>query len=196
MSRSFDILIAPAIIYISFAFMKVTGLEPDLDLAGVHALMGAVFLWFGFSVAYLMTILRTYPRFLSHQRIQSQFWRFASLLFFLVFCDATLGLHEAFGYYLGVRDALFFLIEGALLVMIIIFYRNSFNKIFFLLIGLFVLFSGLAVIGDSSAAREGIFTFRGVEYSYEQAFESFSVLLLAAAFTNEALVDLTEHSHE
>lgn len=192
MQRSFDILIAPAIIYLSFAFMKVTGLEPDLDLGGVHALMGAAFLSFGFSVAYLMTILRTYPRYLSHQRIQSQFWRVTSLLFFLVFCDATLGLHEAFGYYLGVRDSVFFLIEGALLVLIILYYRNSFKKIFFVFIGLFILFSGLAVIGDSSAAHEGIFTFAGVQYSYEQAFESFSVLLLAAAFTSEALVDLNE----
>lgn len=192
MQRSFDILIAPAIIYISFAFMKVTGLEPDLDLAGVHALMGAAFLLFGFSIAYLMTILRTFPGYSSHQRIQSQFWRATSLLFFLVFCDATLGLHEAFGYYLGVREAIFFLFEGALLVLIIIYYRTSFNKIFFFFIGLFILFSGLAVLGDSSAAREGIISIGGVKYSYEQAFESFSVLLLAAAFTNEALVDLSE----
>lgn len=186
----------PALIYLLAIMVKITvgTATGDLrvDLGGVHAVMGAVFLIFGASICYFMNMISLINTNYSKLDLTPSFWISSSLLFFLVFCDATFGIHEKM-YLVGLPEVVFFLLEGAILVVIIYSKMRFLHKNFYYMFVLFILFSGIAVLGDMSAEGEGVVTILGYKMSYEQTLETLSVLLLASAFTYQTLHSLKNY---
>ncbi len=187
--RLCQIFFLPIVVYGLFVLTKLTGIDTGVNLSGAHAVMGAAFLLFGASICYLMTVLRHVAPFQSEKRIMSAFWILATALFSLLFLDATFAIHER-ATLIGLPDYWVFLAYGALLAILVLGYFRTLHFRFFAIIAGFGLLAGAAVIGDAGASHEGIVVLGGREYSYEQAFETFSVLLLAVAFTSEALRDI------
>jgi hypothetical protein len=168
----------------------LSGINPGSDLNGLHAVLGAVFLASGCTVCYLMSILPAWEEFHRVPRLRSWFWFLSALLFYLLLADAALRVHELMRETFGIPEVFVFGVYGILLLGIVGMYRNTLHLAFWAFLAGFILLSGAAVLGDASAAHEGVLTIGGREISYEQAFETGSVLLLAAAFITEAIKDL------
>ena len=184
----FPVLIYLLAILVKIIFGTATG-DLRVDLGGVHAVMGAVFLIFGASICYFMNMISLINTNYSNLDLTPSFWISSSLVFFLVFCDATFGIHENMGR-LGLPEVVFFLLEGAILVVAIYSKMRFLHKNFYYMFVLFVLFSGISIFGDASAEGEGVVTILQHKISYEQTLETLSVLLLASAFTYQALHSL------
>lgn len=188
--RFLKIFYLPLLTYAIFFAFRLFGTPPRNDLGGMHAFMGAVFIMFGCSICYLMTILPCCDFYKTVPRLKSRFWILSTMFFYLLLGDAAFRIHENLGPYLG-RETYVFAIYGILLLIIVVFYWKSFQRPFWYFFICFVVFSGIAVIGDSSARHEGIIVIASQEISYEQFCETFSMLLLASGFASEAIHDLT-----
>lgn len=187
--RYLKIFSLPLITYVSFFGFLVFGKPPSSDLTGMHAVMGAVFLAFGCSICYFMSILPNWAPFDSPPRLMSRFWPFSTVLFYLLLADASLRIHENLGPYLGGESFVFIIYGGALLILVGV-YRESFGRPFWLFLLGFIVVSGIAVVGDSLGGHEGLIMVGGKLLSYEQFCETFSVFLLSSGFASEAIQDL------
>jgi len=136
-----------------------------------------------------MSILPVWNPYETVPRLMSGFWLLSTLLFYLLLGDAALRIHENVGPYLG-GEARVFGIYGMLLLTIVGIYWRSFRKPFWWFFLAFIVFAGVAVLGDSGG-HEGIIMIAGQRRSYEQFCETFSMLLLGAGFATEAIQDLT-----
>lgn len=180
----------PILTYALFVGLRLFGVEPKSDLTGMHAVMGAVFLATGCTVCYLMSILPAWMEFRHVPRLRSRFWFLSALLFYLLLADAAFRIHEQMWETFKIPEILVFGTYGILLLGIVAVYRKTLHRAFWGFFAGFVLLSGTAVLGDATSAHEGTLTVGGRVVSYEQACETASVLLLAVAFTTEAIKDL------
>ena len=187
--RGLKIFSLPLLTYVIFFGFLVLGRPPGSDLTGMHTVMGAVFLTFGCSICYLMSILPNWAPYDLQPRLRSRFWPLATMLFYLLLADASFRIHENLGPYLG-DEAVVFLIYGGLLLTLVGVYRQSFNRPFWLFLLGFIFFSGIAVLSDFFTGFEAIFVIGGELRSHEQFSETFSVFLLSSGFASEAIQDL------
>jgi len=177
----------PAIaLYGLVALLKLAGTDWGTDLPGMHAGIGAMFLMFGASLCHLVFVLQLGHRQQSY-RLPQSFWVIATIAFVLMFLDSSFGVHERYASKLGVPEVAFLLTYGLMFNIVALLNIRKVGLAFLLFFGAFGLASVGAILGDMSAAHEGMFTFNGKQYSFEQTLETLGCLLLASAFAAPAI---------
>ncbi len=177
----------PGLVAAVFVWVKLFNIDWPVDLEGMSAVLGAVFLATGAVTCFLMQYVRLQLQ--PHSGRTTQFWVLGSLLFTLLFYDAAFGIHE-YMWVLDLPEFSFFLVEAALLAVLILPYLFTLDRWSFGLLFAFGLLASAAILGDSSSAHEGLFTLSGTTYSYEQSAETVGVFCLMGAFFRMATVDL------
>lgn len=177
----------PAIaLYGLVALLKLAGTDWGTDLPGMHAGIGAMFLMFGASICHLVFVLQLGKRQQGY-RLPQSFWAIATIAFVLMFLDSSFGVHERYASTLGVPEVAFLLAYGLMFNLVALLNIRKVGLAFLLFFGAFGLVSVGAILGDMSAAHEGMFTFNGKQYSFEQTLETLGCLLLASAFAAPAI---------
>jgi hypothetical protein len=176
-----------ALLYATYAILKLNGQDWGTDLPGLHAGIGAIFLLFGASVCHLVFVCRQRGMARGPDSLGQVFWVVGTIAFLLMFLDSTFGLHERYSGPLGVPEVTFFLIYGLMFVTLAASNLKKVGWPFILFFGAFGLASVGAIAGDMSAAHEGLFHINGVAYSFEQTLETLGCLLLACAFGSSAV---------
>ncbi len=177
----------PAVLlYGLFVVLKLAGTDWATDLPGIHAGIGAVFLVFGASVCHLVFVCQLKGGVQSF-RLPQSFWVVATLAFLMMFFDSSFGVHERYAPVLGVSESAFLLVYGLMFISIVLLNIKRVGLTFLMFFGAFGLASVGAMAGDMSAAHEGLFTFNGTAYSFEQALETLGCLMLACAFAAAAV---------
>lgn len=177
----------PAIaLYGLVALLKLAGTDWGTDLPGMHAGIGAMFLMFGASICHLVFVLQLGKRQQGY-RLPQSFWVIGTIAFVLMFLDSSFGVHERYASKLGVPEVAFLLAYGLMFNVAALLNIRKVGLAFLLFFGAFGLASVGAILGDMSAAHEGLFTFNGKQYSFEQTLETLGCLLLASAFAAPAI---------
>lgn len=177
----------PAIaLYGLVALLKLAGTDWGTDLPGMHAGIGAMFLMFGASICHLVFVLQLGKRQQGY-RLPQSFWAIATIAFVLMFLDSSFGVHERYASTLGVPEVAFLLAYGLMFNLVALLNIRKVGLAFLLFFGAFGLVSVGAILGDMSAAHEGMFTFNGKQHSFEQTLETLGCLLLASAFAAPAI---------
>ncbi len=125
----FNYLYLPAIFYIILLIVKLTAGDLPLDLAGMHAVFGAVFIIAGLTVCFAAGAVHHLAIAHRDAIMPKNFWLLAAFLFFILFFDAAYGLHERMSL-IGLPEIAFFLVEGALLVGIVASYFRMLDQYF------------------------------------------------------------------
>lgn len=181
----------PAILlYGLVALLKLAGTDWGTDLPGMHAGIGAIFLLFGASVCHLVFVCQLGKRQQGY-RLPQSFWVVATIAFVLMFLDSSFGVHERYALALGVPEVVFLLTYGIMFNAVALMNIRKVGIAFLLFFGAFGLCAVGAIAGDMSAAHEGMFTFNGKQYSFEQTLETLGCLMLACAFAVPAVRTLT-----
>lgn len=177
----------PAIaLYGLVALLKLGGTDWGTDLPGMHAGIGAMFLMFGASICHLVFVLQLGKRQPGY-RLPQSFWVVGTIAFVLMFLDTSFGVHERYASVLGVPEVAFLLAYGLMFNAVALLNIRKVGLTFLLFFGAFGLCSVAAILGDMSAAHEGLFSFNGKQYSFEQTLETLGCLLLASAFAAPAI---------
>ena len=121
--------------------------------------------------------------------MRSRFWLLSTLLFALLLSDAAWRIHENMSIAFPAFHNAAFIVYGALLVLLVFIYRESFHTSFWLFLVGFVFLSGTAVLSDTFWG-EGVLRIGEWDASFEQFCETLSTLVLACAFASEAIQDL------
>jgi hypothetical protein len=174
------------LLYGLFVALKLAGTDWGTDLPGMHAGIGAMFLMFGAGACHMAFACRLgQPR--RADEVSLTFWVVATLAFLLMFLDSAFGVHERYSGPLGVPEVTFLLVYGLAFIALAVLNLKKVGWPFIIFFGGFGLASVGAVLGDLSAAHEGLLNIGGKDYSFEQALETFGCLLLASAFGSTAM---------
>lgn len=179
--KSFLVFYPAVLLYGLVAVLKIMGTDWGTDLPGMHAGIGAMFLMFGASACHVVFIFQLY-RSQQTYRLPQAFWVVGTLAFICMFLDSSFGVHERYAPALGVPEVTFMLVWGLMFGLSVL---ANIRKIGLQFLAFFIAFgivSLIAIIGDMGPAHEGLFTFNGNAYSYEQTMETLGCLLLACAY--------------
>lgn len=172
----------PAVLlYGLVAVLKLMGTDWGTDLPGMHAGIGAMFLLFGASACHMAFIYQLY-RSQQTYRLPQAFWVVGTIAFICMFLDSSFGVHERYAPVLGLPEVTFLLAWGLMFGLSVLLNIRRIGLPFLGFFAAFGVVSLIAIIGDMSAAHEGLFTFNGNTYSYEQTMETLGCLLLACAY--------------
>ncbi|MGI4718759.1 MAG: hypothetical protein ACRYGO_17610 [Janthinobacterium lividum] len=177
----------PAVLlYGLVAVLKLAGTDWGTDLPGMHAGIGAMFLMFGASACHLVFVYQLRKPQQTY-RLHQAFWVVGTIAFICMFLDSSFGVHERYAPMLGVPEVTFLLAWGLMFGLSVLVNIRRIGLQFLAFFVAFGIVSLIAVAGDMSAAHEGLFTFNGRTYSYEQTMETLGCLFLACAYGCAAL---------
>lgn len=186
--RLVTILWLPGLMYLGYATCRLNGIQGETDLVGISAVMRIVFLSFGGSVAYMMTIAAQWEPFRS--RLRTPFWHHTAGWSAAMIIDDSFMVHEQIGFHLKIKDSIPMLMLGVWLLIILGIYRERFVRDFWKCFACFVILSWIAVFGDVVSGREGTIMVGSFEFDYEMFCELLAVLCLVAGFSIQAGFEL------
>lgn len=191
--RLISVLWLPGLIYLCYATARLNGIQGETDLVGISAVMRIVFLSFGASVAYMMTILAQWEPF--RTRIQTPFWTNFVCWSLAMIIDDSFMIHEQLGFHLQINDSIPMLLLGVWLLILLGTYRDRFIPEFWRCFAGFVILAWIAVFGDVVTGREGTVMVGSFEFDYEMFSEVLAVAILVGGVAIQAATELRTAAH-
>ena len=182
------VLWLPGLMYLGYAVARLNGIQGKTDLVGISSVMRIVFLSFGCSTAYLMTLAAQWEPFRS--RLQTPLWHNLAGWSLAMIIDDSFMIHEKIGFYLKIKDSIPMLMLGVWLLIILGIYRERFIKDFWKCFTVFIILSWIAVFGDVVTGREGTIMVGTFEFDYEMVCEGLAVVALVAGLGLQAIHEL------
>ena len=185
----FSVLWLPGLMYLGYAVARLNGIQGKTDLVGISAVMRVVFLSFGCSTAYIMTLAAQWEPFRS--RLKTAMWHNIAGWSLAMIIDDSFMIHEQIGFHLKIKDSIPMLMLGVWLLIILGIYRERFIKSFWKLFTCFLILSWIAVFGDVISGREGTIMVGTFEFDYEMFSEGLAVVALVSGLALQAIHELS-----
>lgn len=186
--RLISVLWLPGLIYLCYATARLNGIQGETDLVGISAVMRIVFLSFGASVAYMMTIVAQWEPF--RTSIRTRFWTHFACWSLAMIVDDAFMIHEQVGVYLQIPDSLPMLPLGVWLVILLGTYRDRFVPVFWRCFAGFVILACIAMLGDILTGKEGTVMIGSFDFDYEMFSEVLAVTILSGGVAIQAASEL------
>jgi hypothetical protein len=186
--HAFNLFWLPAVMYAAYAVARLNGVRGETDLVGISAVMRIVFLSFGGSVAYFLTLLACWEPFAS--RLRTDLWSALTWWFLAMIADDAFMIHETIGFALDIQDSIPMLLLGVALLIILAIHRQRMIIRFWQLFAGFAVLAIIAVIADMWTGKEGTIEIGTFDFDYEQFCELLAVLLLVIGVSAQAIDEL------